>query len=451
MKRPAFLARVGAVICALSLLIIPYDNYAFGDSARDDIQAKIDRLRKENEDRKNQIESLGGSISENEEKMRLIGEQIDGINEEITKMGQLIISKQDSIDAKKAEIEAVKQSISDKEYEIEQKKADIKIKEEENKRNLKRFSKLARALYMTDPSNSLPVLNGSDDWYNYYVYSDVVKNISNQSYDFMKSLMASIEAQQKMINDLNIEINKFEQDKKKLEEQRNALEDEVAVLESEKSALDEYAAEQKSYLYGLAAENESLKSKIDGLEYDIAASNKKMDELDKELQELIRKAQQDGTGSQGDYSSNFRWPLDPQFHLIVTYFGWDNNFGGRYHRGIDIEGANTSVSNANIYTAQSGTVIRVSNTCPHDFGKWYNCGCGGGWGNYIVVDHGGGVSTLYAHCRKIFVHEGQQVTKGDVIGLVGTTGWSTSEHLHLEVRENGNRVDPLKYSYHDVY
>ncbi|MGN0669623.1 MAG: M23 family metallopeptidase, partial [Oscillospiraceae bacterium] len=185
-----------------------------------------------------------------------------------------------------------------------------------------------------------------------------------------------------------------------------------------------------------------------GLEYDIAVSNSKLDELDKELQELIRQAQQNGSGSQGDYSSGFRWPLDPQFHRITTYYGYDPWRNGN-HGGIDVVGSGVPVGNANIYTVQSGTVIKVSNTCTHDYSKYYSCGCGGGWGNYIVVDHGGGVSTLYAHCRKIFVYEGQQVTRGDVIGLVGCTGWSTGDHLHFEVRENGYRVDPFKYEYSD--
>ena len=174
----------------------------------------------------------------------------------------------------------------------------------------------------------------------------------------------------------------------------------------------------------------------------------KLDELDKALQELIRQAQQNGTGSQGDYSSNFRWPLEPQFHRITTYYGYDPWRNGN-HGGIDVVGSGVPVGNANIHTVQSGTVIKVSNTCPHDYSKYYSCGCGGGWGNYIVVDHGGGGSTLYAHGRKIFVSAGQQVTRGDVIGLVGCTGWSTGDHLHFEVRENGYRVDPFKYEYSD--
>lgn len=452
LKKPSFWARAGAAVCAAALLIIPSDNLmsknASGNSSMQNIQDQISQIQKENEERKKQIEKLGSDIADNEEAMGVASDLIDGINAEITANGQLIIAKQESIDAKKLEIEAVEKTIAEKEDTIETKKSEIAEMQVENKRNLDKFAKLARALYMTDSSSTLPILNGSDDWYNYYVYSDVVKNISGQNLNFMKSLLASIEEQEKMIDDLNAEIDGLEQDKKNLQKQKEQLESEMDALEEEKTGLETYAGEQKSYLYGLAAQNESLKNKVDGLEYDIAVSNSKLDELDKELQELIRQAQQNGTGSQGDYSSGFRWPLDPQFHRITTYYGYDPWRNGN-HGGIDVVGSGVPVGNANIYTVQSGTVIKVSNTCPHDYSKYYSCGCGGGWGNYIVVDHGGGVSTLYAHCRKIFVYEGQQVTRSDVIGLVGCTGWSTGDHLHFEVRENGYRVDPFKYEYSD--
>lgn len=455
LKKPSFWAKAGAALCAAALLVIPSDGVisknAYGSASMDDLQAQIDKIKKENADRRDQIDKLGDDIANNEAAIEIVNAQIDGVNSEITKYGQLIIAKQDSIDAKKLEIAAVEEQIADKEKTIEAKKNDISEMQAENKRNLQKFAKLASALYKTDPSGTLPVLNGSRDWYNYYVYSDVVKNISSQNLSFMKALMASIEEQEKMISDLNAEINGLEEDKAALKKQKETLEEEMAALEGERTGLESYASEQKSYLSGLAANNETLKDKVDGLEYDIAVSNNKLDELDKELQELIRRAQENGSGSDVAYTDGFRWPLAPQFHNITTYFGYDNNFGGRNHGGIDIIGYGVPVGNAQIHTVQSGRVIKVSNTCSHDYGKYYSCGCGGGWGNYVVVDHGGGLSTLYAHCRAIYVSEGQYVTKGDVIGLVGCTGWSTGDHLHFEVREDGYRVDPFKYTYQDVY
>lgn len=99
----------------------------------------------------------------------------------------------------------------------------------------------------------------------------------------------------------------------------------------------------------------------------------------------------------------------------------------RMHTGIDI-GAPTG---ANILAVNSGTVIMTGYTT--------------GYGNKVVVDHGGGIITLYAHCSKILVKDGQKVDKGQVIALVGSTGWATGPHLHFEVMDKGERQNPLEY------
>jgi murein DD-endopeptidase MepM/ murein hydrolase activator NlpD len=116
---------------------------------------------------------------------------------------------------------------------------------------------------------------------------------------------------------------------------------------------------------------------------------------------------------------------------------------GSYHKGIDIYSQN--IRGANIIAAASGTVILVSNTCTHDYGKTYSCGCGGGYGNYCIIDHGNGYWTLYGHSEGITVTQGQEVQQGDVLGTVGSTGHSTGPHLHFEVRINGVAQNPSDY------
>ncbi|MBR1663905.1 MAG: M23 family metallopeptidase, partial [Ruminococcus sp.] len=73
------------------------------------------------------------------------------------------------------------------------------------------------------------------------------------------------------------------------------------------------------------------------------------------------------------------------------------------------------------------------------------CGCGGGYGNYVVIDHGNGYWTLYGHMQYTTVSLGDTVSQGQKIGVVGTTGWSTGDHCHFEVRQNGEPVDPTQY------
>jgi len=137
----------------------------------------------------------------------------------------------------------------------------------------------------------------------------------------------------------------------------------------------------------------------------------------------IRDAQ-DGAGSTGTgqpSAAGFIWPCDG---VVVSGFGmrW-----GRMHEGIDVGCAYGTPNRA----AASGTVI---------YAGWL-----GGYGNLIVVDHGNGLSTAYAHASSLLVGVGQSVSQGETVSLVGSTGNSSGPHLHFEVRVNGQAVDPLLY------
>jgi len=120
----------------------------------------------------------------------------------------------------------------------------------------------------------------------------------------------------------------------------------------------------------------------------------------------------------------FSWPVSG---TITSPFGWRSNpFGGspEFHQGLDI----AAPMGTTVVAAAAGTVILA---------KWY-----GGYGNYILIDHGGGYSTGYGHLSAIYVSNGQTVQRGQAIGAVGSTGQSTGPHLHFEVRINGKPVDP---------
>ncbi len=436
-----FTGKFAAALLAAALVALPSDgihtNAASGtdyDSKISEYEDKIASIKKDNEQRQTKINEYNGDISDNKEAMDVISAQIDGVNSEITTYGELITAKQDKITEKILGIQAVEKAVEAKEQEIEDKKVQISALEEENEQNLEKFSKLARALYMNDSSDTIPLLNGSDDWYNFFVYSDVIKNISSQNLKFMNDLLASIHEQESMIEELNGDIDKLQQDKAALKEEQQQLEAEKQDLENEKAELQTHVDEQTANLYNIAAQNQQLTDKVNSLKYQIDASNEEVEELNAALEKAIREKQAANSGQVVYSTDGFRWPLDKQFQLITTYFGYDGWRGGN-HYGIDV--GNAGIGGNNIYAAQSGTVITAFN----------DGGYHGGFGNYVVIDHGNGVSTLYAHCRSTVVVEGQKVNKGDVIGYVGTTGWSTGNHLHFEVRINGVSTNPFNYGY----
>ncbi len=127
----------------------------------------------------------------------------------------------------------------------------------------------------------------------------------------------------------------------------------------------------------------------------------------------------------GKATGTFIWPL-PYTKQISSYFA---NRWGAMHGAIDI--ANGSTNGKPIIASDGGTVIEA---------KYHSS-----WGNYVLIDHGNGFKTRYAHCSKLKVKAGDKVAQGQYIGNVGSTGYSTGPHLHFEVIKNGSLVDPLKY------
>ena len=410
------------------------------------LQSQLSQLQQENAARDKLIKELGADINSNKELMGLVSAQIDGIDKEIAKYSELVAAKKSEIDTKSQQIAEVEKSIADREIEIDDKKDEIAELKRKNDENLAKFAKLIRAMYMNDTSNKLPVLNGSDDWYDYFVYSDVVRNISGQNARFMKELMDSIKEQEDLIRDLNDEIASLEDNKRELNVQKKALEADMDALMTDKAAYENDIAQKKAYLYGLAADNEELKSKVDNLEYENSVSQQKMEQLNAQIEQLIRDANANAgeTPSIGS-STDFVWPLETRFGWIsCDYEPVYESYHGGAHGGVDIGDA--GIANTNIYAAQEGTVIAANYGCTHNYGKNYTCCVG--LGNYVIIRHPNGYATAYGHMTSPTVTVGQYVQQGDVIGHVGTTGWSTGYHLHFEVRDpNGKKTNPHDYTY----
>ena len=163
----------------------------------------------------------------------------------------------------------------------------------------------------------------------------------------------------------------------------------------------------------------------------------RLKKLEREENELIKKSNElanqiKGLQSNfGRYSSGkMIWPL-PSSRKITSPFGTrihPISKKKKTHHGIDIAGNTGSP----IVAAKEGRVIMSG---------WQT-----GYGNVVVVDHGGGITSLYAHCSALIARVGQNVKQGEVIAKVGSTGYSTGPHLHFEVRKNGNVVNPLNYT-----
>ena len=225
----------------------------------------------------------------------------------------------------------------------------------------------------------------------------------NEVAEYNKTLISALQETRE-----NIKAEKTEMEAKEAElgEQQDELQ---GKLDETTKLMNEYAADQKA------------------LEQIYAAEEKAADEIAAQIDSLL--ADSDVIPS----AEGFIWPVSSS-RKISSPIGSrvaPGGFGSTNHKGVDI--CNVGYTSS-IYAVKSGKVL-LTNTS----------GYGGGYGNYVVIDHGGGVTTLYAHMSVVKVSEGQMVSQGTVLGITGSTGASTGPHLHYEVRINGVYQNPLNY------
>ncbi len=165
----------------------------------------------------------------------------------------------------------------------------------------------------------------------------------------------------------------------------------------------------------------------DGVQTDAVETGTKV--IHKAVNEVVVKGSKKESSKNTSYGSStgsFMWPV-PYTHSISSYYEWR---WGRMHWGIDI--AAGGIYGQDIVASDGGTVTFAGDD-------------GGGYGYYVIIDHGNGYSTCYAHCSSLAVSAGQYVSQGETIGYVGSTGYSTGPHLHFEVRKGSDKLNPLDF------
>jgi len=267
-------------------------------------------------------------------------------------------------------------------------------------------------------------------------YSDLLARL-----DFVSDIMS---ADRKMFDDLQIARMETEEAKAELEEIKVELEEEKEQLEIKEAELFDQLEEALDLIIKLE-ENIETETELRDLyaaeeariqrELNIAVEQLRRQQEEEERQRRLREQNQQrpGTGSSGSgseagsgggggstVSGQFLWPVSGG--SIISR--WGASRGNRLHQGLDISGAH----GANVMAVESGTVVTSS--------------YGSGYGYYVTVSHGNGLSTLYSHLSSSAVEVGTSVSRGQVIGYVGATGNATTPHLHFEVFVNGSRVNP---------
>lgn len=227
-----------------------------------------------------------------------------------------------------------------------------------------------------------------------------------------------IEQDANLIQETQAELYSTKIKKETLKTKTEEIKELTEVIKEEKEKIQDNLEEKKGVYEELRERRAEWETKIAELE-----------KSSREMEAVIRQktAEQAKAGKIAQGSGKLDWPLRGR---LTSYFGYRRHpyWGGRHlHTGIDIAAPHGTPISA----ADSGTVI---------FSSWWD-----GYGKALVIDHGRGISTVYAHLSRIYLQVGAGVAKGQTIGLVGSTGYSSGPHLHFEVRRNGKPVNPMGY------
>ena len=249
-------------------------------------------------------------------------------------------------------------------------------------------------------------------------------SLSYLSVLFKASSMSDLLNHMEFVNEV-AEYNKMliaamKETRENIAEEKAAMEAKEAELGQQQSELQAKLTETTNLMNEYAADQKKLEAIY-------AAEEKAGKEIAAEIDRLL--AESDVVPS----NEGFIWPVNTS-KKISSPIGnrvAPGGFGSTNHKGVDI--CNVGFTSS-VFAVKSGKVL-LTNTS----------GYGGGYGNYVVIDHGGGVTTLYAHMSVVKVSEGQMVSQGTVLGITGSTGASTGPHLHYEVRINGVYQNPLNY------
>ncbi|MCM1335506.1 MAG: peptidoglycan DD-metalloendopeptidase family protein [Bacteroides sp.] len=427
--------RSTAFAAVLSLTCAIIGTSGFPSYADDTIEA-LEQKIKDNEEKIEEIDqkiaATEGNIAESEALQNYYWDKVVAQQDQINLLNNKLYAKEEEIGAKEDEIAAKEVEIADTEARIADKITEIANLDAQNRDNIYKFGQIIRTMYINDSEDVLSVLAGSTDFYDIFVRTEIMNSASRQNLEFMESLLDDIHR-------LEDEQAQLEADRVQLELDKAALEGEKQDLIADRNDLDE----QRKYASSLSAqyneEYNTYTAQIQDYEYRISvldqekkASRAEIEAYQAQIDEEIRKAQLAASGTVVYDDGEWHWPLDRKFHMITTYFGYSEFHSGN-HGAIDI--GNGGINGANIYAMKGGEVIVAKTT----YTQGYD------YGMYVVIDHGNGYQSLYAHCSAIYVTVGQMVSQGEVIASVGSTGWSTGPHLHFEIRKDGSRVDPLGY------
>lgn len=401
-----------------------------------DLEAKQAQLEKDRknveaalEDYKGKAEEEAEYLKEYDKKMELQEQQVTVVEEQIELLNEEIAGLEEDIAAKEEELDV----------------------------GIEQFRQRLRALYMAGNDSLASVIAGSSDFYDMLARMEFVERVSKHDNDLIDSLneqVAELEAEKAdLAEKLEAQEDKKVQEEQYYEELRETYNNHAETKKMQEDMIADYRNRADEIDEEQQQVEEELQAEIRRLQREAELKRQEEERKRKEEEERLRKIEEqkrieaeangqeyvpqeitvDTSGTFTSYSeTGFIWPV-PTIRNMTDGYGnrWiveeqKNNF----HKGIDI--TKPGCGGTPTVAAAGGTVIQAGDK-------------GNGYGNCVIIDHGNGISTLYAHHQSLAVSIGQTVKQGDTLGYIGHTGYAYGDHLHFEVRVDGQHTDPLNY------
>ena len=353
------------------------------------------------------------------EELHLTEEELEAKRQTVAELQQQISGLRERVADANGRIRTLNEEIAEKQRQLAAKQADI-----EEVLNLLRVR--LRAIHTAGDTSSLEIILGAKNFADFLDKAEMMQSMA--SYD--ANLIDTIEAQAAVIAD----------DKKALQDTKVTAEKEKDQLEKDKTAIDKLLTENTQLVEQLMTNQQRLQNeqanntaRQEQLE---KAWEAYQEEQERKAAELAEKEETVIVTPSSD--GKYVWPCPGFTYLTSTFDEWR---GVNNHGALDI--AEAGIYGAKVVACYDGVVFSTWEYCNHDYGKDSSCGCGGGYGNYVMIDHGNGKISIYGHLSGVTVTPGQSVKAGQLVGYVGSTGYSTGAHLHFETRYNNVRYDPL--------
>ncbi|MFH5837404.1 murein hydrolase activator EnvC family protein [Proteiniclasticum sp. C24MP] len=391
-------------------------------------------------DEKKEIQSKKSEINS---ELKKVIEDINALSSEVSLLNSSITEKESNITQKVLDIQAMESKIIELEEDIKVQNEEIRGQEKELAIQEGILSDRVRAAYKFNSFGSIifTLIESTSivDFTERLMFIEKMAAKDREVMEIIDSIISDLEERR---TELEVSKQESEDFKVKLDTEKTALENEKAALVNEKAVVTDKLSEQKSLeeakrtlIANMTQEEQELANSIGDIMDENAALEAEIQKVIREAQERARREEEAKKKAEAA-NTNTGSVVSSSGYVRPTSGRISSPYGYRIHPIYGVRRMHTGVD----YAASSGTPV-VSIKSGTVILRKYNSS----YGNYIIVDHGGGISSLYAHLSGFAVSYGQSVKQGQTIGYVGSTGASTGPHLHFEIRINGQHTNPANY------